>query len=77
MQEYAERAGQKGVMILLDWEKAFDKIEHEWLFRTLDYFEVPEEISDLVKNLYKKPQFYVEIDGVKSKTATQTTGIRQ
>ena len=77
MQEYAERAGQKGVMILLDWEKAFDKIEHEWLFRTLDYFEVPEEISDIVKKLYEKPQFYVEIDGVKSKTAKQTTGIRQ
>ena len=33
-------------MILLDWEKAFDKIEHEWLFRTLDYFEVLGEISD-------------------------------
>ena len=24
MQEYAERRGQKGLMILLDWEKAFD-----------------------------------------------------
>ena len=29
MMEYAERAGQKGLMILLDWEKAFDKISHE------------------------------------------------
>ena len=37
MQEYAERAGHQGMMILLDWEKAFDKISHEWLFKALEY----------------------------------------
>ena len=29
MQEYSERAGQTGMTILLDWEKAFDKITHK------------------------------------------------
>ena len=71
MIEYAERAGQKCQMILLDWEKAFDKITHEWLFKAVEGFAIPEELMGIIKSLYEKPQFYVEIEGVKSNTAKQ------
>ena len=30
-QEYAERARDKVTMVLLDWEKAFDKVQHDKL----------------------------------------------
>ena len=40
-------------------------------------FQIPEEILGIIRSLYAKPQFYVDIEGVKSKVATQETGIRQ
>ena len=77
MIEYAEGAGMKGLMILLDWEKAFDKISHEWLSKALESFQIPEEILGVIRGLCAKPQFYVEIEWVKSRVAQQSTGIRQ
>ena len=64
-------------MILLDWEKAFDKVSHEWLFHSLEAMCIPRELMDLIRGLYKNLEFYVEIDKVTSKTARQETGIRQ
>ena len=77
LQEYAERRGNKGLMLLLDWEKAFDKVSHEWLFKSLEAMNIPRELMDLIRELYRNPYFYVEIDKKESKTAKQATGIRQ
>ena len=65
--ELAERAGQKGLKIPLDWEKAFDRITQEWLFKALEDFAIPEESMGSIKSRYEKPQFHVNIQGVKSK----------
>ena len=77
LQEYAERTGQQGMMILIDWEKAFDKISHKWLSKVLENFDLPKEILGVIKALYQKTRFQVDVDGVKSKTARQNTGIIQ
>ena len=77
LQEHAERRGNKGLMLLLDWEKAFDKIEHEMMFTALENMCIPEELLKIIKGLYKNPQFYVEIEGIQSTKARQNTGIRQ
>ena len=77
LQEYAERRGNKGLMLLLDWEKAFDKISHEWLFKSLEAMCIPDEILDLIRELYKNPEFYVEADQSESNRGRQSTGIRQ
>ena len=68
LQEYSERRG--------DWEKAFDKVSHQWLFRSLEAMYVPDDLMALIKELYKRPNFYVEVDKIKSKPARQETGIR-
>ena len=52
MQDYAERPRQAGMMILLDWEKAFDKISHDWLIKALENFNLPTEILGVIKALY-------------------------
>ena len=77
LQEYAKRRGSKGLMILFDWEKAFDKVSHEWLFRSLEAMWIPADLIDIIRELYKYPELYVEIDKIKSNKATQATGIRQ
>jgi len=77
IQEFAERAGLRGQMIFLDWEKAFDKIEQEWMIKALNSFGLDEKHLRLIKRLYADPTFFVEIEGTKSEWKRQKRGIRQ
>ena len=77
IQEFAERAGLPGTMVLLDWEKAFDKVNHDKLLQAIQSYNVPEKLMKLLKSLYEAPEFYVEIEGITSQYKTQSTGIRQ
>ena len=63
--------------MLLDWEKAFDKIKHEGLFAAMERIGIATKLIDLTKQAYKKPQFKMEIEGQSSQWHTQKTGIRQ
>ena len=75
--DIGERSQNKVYMILLDWEKAFDKLSHDAIFLSLKRMGVDEKLISLVKMLYKNPTFFVEIDGVTSNMKRQETGIRQ
>ena len=77
LQEFAERAGWPGLLVLLDWEKAFDQIVHEMIMKALESYAMPENIASLIKSLYATPELYVVVDGVESDTFVQKSGIRQ
>ena len=77
VQEFAERAGLRAQFVFLDWEKAFDKIEHEWLMAALDSYGLPARVQRMIAQIYSNPTFYVEVEGVKSSWKTQRRGIRQ
>ena len=47
------------------------------MFKTLETMNIPEELMNVIKGLYKKKQFFVERDGQRSTMARQSTGIRQ
>ena len=47
---------------LLDWEKAFDKINHEKLFEALHRVNVPPQLLDLIKNIYNNGKFFVKTE---------------
>ena len=47
--------GEKIHLILLDWEKAFDKVEHEALFEAMERLNIDDKIIRLTKQLYKNP----------------------
>ena len=49
----------KPLLDLLDWEKAFDKVIHEELFRALDRMNVPEKMINALKELCKHPSFQI------------------
>ena len=59
----AERSGSKLGVVLLDWEKAFDKITHSSLMKALERYRVPKKLINLIKDLYKNPTFKVNSDG--------------
>ena len=62
---------------MFDWERAFGKISHEWLFKALEFLDIPGEILGVIRGFYKNPGIFVEIAKEVSEIAKQETGIRQ
>ena len=77
MQEFAERAGLRAHFVFLDWEKAFDKINHDWLLKALESYGLSTGMIDMIQKMYANPTFYVEVEGLKSSWKRQRRGIRQ
>ena len=75
--EKGERTRTKTLFVLLDWEKAFDNVLHDKIYETLERMNVPPKIVNVIKNLYSKPTFEVELEGYESDWVQQKTGIRQ
>jgi len=75
--EYGESTNNRLHLLLLDWEKAFDKVDREEMFNAMERMEVDAKLVSLVRTLYKNTKFKVEIDGRASDWQTQHTGIRQ
>ena len=64
-------------LVLLDWEKAFDKVNRDKMFEALERMNVHPNFVNVIRSLYKNTMFKVEIEGTSSKWMTQETGIRQ
>ena len=63
--------------LLLDWEKAFDKVGQERMIIMLRRMGIPDTILKLIRNLYENTCFNVN-DGInKSTKRKQSIGIRQ
>ena len=77
LMDIAESAGDRLILLLLDWEKAFDKIDQEALFEAMDRMDIDPKLIRLTKQLYKNPKFKIELEGLESEWHTQSTGIRQ
>lgn len=77
MMAWAEASEENGAIVALDQEKAYDKISHDYLWRILERFGVPEGFSSVVKSLYRHAVTSVVINGVTSKTYRVYRGVRQ
>ena len=55
--EYGEATPEKQIIILLDWQKAFDKITHEALFKAMERMNLPAKFQNLIKEIYKNQRF--------------------
>ena len=75
--EYGEQTTNKLIMVLLDWEKAFDKVTREGLFNAMRRMNIHPKLIQLVQSIYRKTEFAVEVEGVASEWTEQQTGIRQ
>ena len=73
----AEQSNEELILIFLDWEKAFDKIDHEKMFVALSRLKIPEKIIRIIKALYHNPVYRINTDGNETDWFKQRTGIRQ
>ncbi len=61
---YAEIVEEDGAIIVLDQEKAYDKIRHNYLWITLRAFRIPAPFIHTVQELYQNANMIIAINGV-------------
>ena len=71
------QSGDNLVFVFLDWEKAFDKVNHERMLEALDRMSIPKKLQTIIKDMYNKATFKVTYEGNESNTKRQSAGIRQ
>ena len=74
---YADITEEDGAIVALDQEKAYDKIRHDYLWRTLKVFSLPNTFIKTIKTLYQYVKTQVMINGILSEPFNITRGIRQ
>ena len=77
MTTFAEVTETNGAIVALDQEKAYDKIDHDYLWKTLEAFGLPKLFTQTVKSLYNDAHTVVAINGVLSKPFRVSRGVRQ
>ena len=74
---YADYMEENGAIVVLDQEKAYDKIDHHYLIETLKCFNLPLTFINTISSLYKSATTVVLINGVLSSSYKVTRGVRQ
>ncbi len=77
MMTWAERNSADGAIVALDQEKAYDKISHDYLWRVLRAFGIPESFIGLVQSLYRHAETSIMINGILSRPYRVYRGVRQ
>ena len=75
--EYCNENNEDGILVFLDFEKAFDSVEWNFLFKTLEKFNFGQNFVRWMKILYTNPIFRLKNNGWISKSCTMSRGIRQ
>ena len=66
-----------GLMLFLDNEKAFDRLQHDFMFKVLQAFNLPTELVHAVKTLYNGANVAVKLNGEVGRSFTQMSGVKQ
>ena len=74
---YGEAAEEDGVMIALDQEKAYNRINHTYLLRVLEHMGFPPKFCNTIKTFYTNAETMVMINGELSEPFIVTRGVRQ
>ena len=77
IQDYSEAKGTRLSLALLDWEKAFDKVQHDKLILALRKKGFSQHYCSIIQDCYKEPTFYVKDAFGTSEIKRQSSGIRQ
>ena len=65
------------MIILIDAEKAFDKIKHKFMIKTLQKMGIEETYLNIIKPIYDKPRANIILNGEKLKAFPLRSGTRQ
>ena len=74
---YTDFMEEDGTIVALDQEKAYNKIDHQYLLETLKKFNPPDKFIQTVHFLYENAKTAVIINSVVSTLFKVTRGVRQ
>ena len=77
LQDLGEAGHENIILIFLDWEKAFDKVNPTKLIETLERMKIDRKMIDNIQALYKNPMFRTVHNTKSSAWRKQNSGIRQ
>jgi hypothetical protein len=65
------------MIILLDAEKAFDKVQHPFMIKVLERSGIQGPYLNIIKAIYSKPVVDIKLNGEKLKAIPLKSGTRQ
>ena len=75
--EIANKEDEQTAFIFLDQEKAFDRVNHEFLYKTMQAFGIGDVFIQWVRNIYSNATSVLNINGCISKPIPLNRGVRQ
>ena len=64
------------MIVSIDAEKAFDKIQHPFLLKTLNKVGIDKTFLKIIRAIYDKPKAHIILNGQKLEAFSQRTGTR-
>ena len=77
LQEIQEESGSSFHTLLLDWEKAFDKVDQARTIQAIRRSGIKEKMIKMAEAIYKEPRFSIKEGKTVTLPKKQLTGIRQ
>ena len=74
---FCEILNQEGVLISLDFKKAFDSLEWRFIEKCLEMLNFGPKFIDIFRLIYNKPTFSIKNNNWITKPQTMSRGIRQ
>ena len=75
--DHINKDNSEGALIFLDQEKAFDRVEHDFLFRTMSAFGIGDCFIDWLRVLYANATTRIKVNGFYTEPIPLTRGLRQ
>ena len=75
--DLANKNDETAAFIFLDQEKAFDRVNHNFLFRTMETFGIGEVFINWVRTIYSNASSVISINGHFSERIPLKRGVRQ
>ena len=72
-----ERSSTDSFFVSVDFRKAYDSVNHDFLFQVLGQYGFPQSFINIIRELFRDAGSHVFINGHKSKKIKLKSGIRQ
>lgn len=67
----------KGSILSIDLKKAFDRVDHNYLWRVLEKFNFPQQLIICIKHIYEVASSRVQVNGFLTDEIKISTSVRQ